>query len=109
MTNSIFYGNGQAAITEIGGSLQTNIVTGNWSVQTNGTLTLGPTNSAATITAPGSSGNIAALSFSGSGSGVTNYIVPLEGACTGQSISTATKYLSPTGAASGGACPPGRF
>lgn len=56
-TNLTVYANGQAALTEYGGSLSTNALTGNWSRRTNGIITLGPTNAAAKITLDGSSGS----------------------------------------------------
>jgi hypothetical protein len=56
-----------------GGRIHTNYSTGNWIGETNGIITLGPTNDAAKITLTGSSGNITTSgTYSGDASGATN-------------------------------------
>lgn len=79
-----------------GGFAWTNYATGAWMTYTNGVLTIGPTNAAATITLNGTSGNVIASLFNG-GTVTTNSATLTSGAIQlgngGRGITNATPSI----------------
>jgi hypothetical protein len=82
-----------ASAYHTGGRLESNLVTGNWNNASNGVITLGPTNAAATITLNGPSGVITATTFSGAGTSLTGTAASLS--IGGNAVTaTAATYVS---------------